>query len=72
MPVMRTVTRKDGSTYEVQVTNRHPDGTEFLPEEFTLPYNEQTKAFYRLHYKLALEAFEKKLLEEERAKNSSK
>lgn len=71
MPVIRTVTRKDGSTYQVKVTNLHPDGTEFLPEEFTLPYNEQTKAFYRLHFALARQIAERKALEEEQKKKGA-
>ena len=67
MPVTRTLTRKDGSTFQMRVLNRHPDGTEFLPEEFTIPYNEQTKAFYALHFSLARKIAEQEALKAEQA-----
>ncbi len=43
---LRTVTLKDGTVCTRMITNIHPDGTEFLPEEFELPYNETTEIAY--------------------------
>ena len=64
---LRTRTRPDGTTYTVMVRNFHPDGTEFLPEEFTVPYNEQTKAFYRLHNSMIKLGLERKALAAQKA-----
>lgn len=33
---MREITLSDGTVCRRMVTNVHPDGTEFLPEEFTI------------------------------------
>ena len=33
---MREITLADGTVCRRMVTNVHPDGTEFLPEEFTI------------------------------------
>jgi hypothetical protein len=33
---LRTITMPDGTTRTRMITNRHPDGTEFLPEEFEI------------------------------------
>ena len=34
---LRTITLDDGTVCARAVTNLHPDNTEFLPEEFTIP-----------------------------------
>lgn len=34
---MREITLEDGTVCRRMITNVHPDGTEFLPEEFTIP-----------------------------------
>ncbi len=33
---MREITLADGTVCRRMITNVHPDGTEFLPEEFTI------------------------------------
>lgn len=33
---MREITLDDGTVCRRMITNVHPDGTEFLPEEFTI------------------------------------
>lgn len=33
---MREITLDDGTVRRRMITNVHPDGTEFLPEEFTI------------------------------------
>ena len=33
----RTITLDDGKVCSRNTVNTHPDGTEFLPEEFTVP-----------------------------------
>ncbi len=67
---LRTITRPDGTTVTRRITNLHPDGTEFLPEEFTLPYNEQTAPIYKM---IADAHFRKMAMDEaEKAKNEKK
>lgn len=34
---LRTITLPDGTVCTRMIRNYHPDGTEFLPEEFTVP-----------------------------------
>lgn len=34
---LRTITLDDGTVCTRMIRNFHPDGTEFLPEEFTIP-----------------------------------
>ncbi len=34
---LRTITLSDGTVCTREIRNFHPDGTEFLPEEFTIP-----------------------------------
>lgn len=34
---LRTITLADGTVCTRMIRNYHPDGTEFLPEEFTIP-----------------------------------
>lgn len=34
---LRTITLSDGTVCTRMIRNFHPDGTEFLPEEFTIP-----------------------------------
>lgn len=33
---LRTITMPDGREVSMMIRNYHPDGTEFLPEEFTI------------------------------------
>ncbi len=46
--LLRTITLKDGTVCARMITNIHPDGTEFLPEEFEIPYNETTDIAYSI------------------------
>lgn len=34
---LRTITLNDGTVCTRMIINLHPDGTEFLPEEFAIP-----------------------------------
>lgn len=44
---LRTITLSDGTVCTRMIRNFHPDGTEFLPEEFTIPSDTpEGKRFY--------------------------
>ena len=46
---MREITLDDGTVCRRMITNVHPDGTEFLPEEFTITgRNEQERRILSL------------------------
>ena len=46
---MREITLDDGTVCRRMITNVHPDGTEFLPEEFTITgRNEQERQILNL------------------------
>lgn len=57
----------DGKVCRMLITNVHPDGTEFLPEEFTITgRSEQELNILRLACRLAERKLERDLLEIER------
>lgn len=59
----------DGKLCRMKITNVHPDGTEFLPEEFTITgRNEQELNILRLACRLAEQKLERDLLEMEKTK----
>lgn len=55
----------DGKLCRMMITNVHPDGTEFLPEEFEITgRNEQERNILRLAVSLSKKTLEKRLKEQ--------
>ena len=54
----------DGKLCRMMITNVHPDGTEFLPEEFEITgRNEQERAILRLALSMSEKVLERRLKE---------
>lgn len=57
---LRTITLSDGTVCTRMIRNFHPDGTEFLPEEFTIPSDTpEGKRIYEARARLLNNAVDK-------------
>ena len=56
----------DGKLCRMMITNVHPDGTEFLPEEFEITgRNEQEREILKLALRMSEKVLERRLKENE-------
>lgn len=70
---LRTITLPDGTVCTRMIQNFHPDGTEFLPEEFTIPSDTpQGKRIYAALGRLLQEAWEREQAEEAKKARENK
>lgn len=61
---LRTITLSDGTVCTRMIRNFHPDGTEFLPEEFTIPSDTpEGKRIYEARARLLNNAVDKAIAE---------
>lgn len=61
---MREITLDDGTVCRRMITNVHPDGTEFLPEEFTITgRNEQERRILSLAHSIIKNGIEREARE---------
>lgn len=67
---MREITLDDGTVCRRMITNVHPDGTEFLPEEFTITgRNEQERRILNLARGIIESGVERERKAKEKAAN---
>lgn len=65
---MREITLDDGTVCRRMITNVHPDGTEFLPEEFTITgRNEQERRVLNLARSIIENGLERERKEKEKS-----
>lgn len=65
---MREITLDDGTVCRRMITNVHPNGTEFLPEEFTITgRNEQERRVLNLARSIIENGLERERKEKEKS-----